>query len=223
MHGHVPYTLTHSFQAPVFTILLLRHPLARFVSMYEFARAQMPFRPHWAVWLSARDSLAGEFANSSSIVHQPFVDGGGRWSHVGGELAFAFYGSLYQISGVVPRFVGVGDPYHFGMENGEEMRESAMDNVCRSHVVGVQEDMQGFWTAFWGRLGRWCRWTDDERSVVEGVEVNKTPGRLSRNVDDHLPVRIRQELERRLNDELRVYEFARSVAAYRRALREAER
>lgn len=221
LHGYVTWETGEVVEKGVLSIVLVREPLARFVSMYEYGRATMGEHAGWEAWLTSRESLAGEFSNSSSIVHRGFVDESGRWGGGGGdELAFGFYGALYQLSGVVPRFEGVGDPYHFGWGNGEEMKERAKEHVCRSHVVGVQEDMREFWRAFFGRVGKWVEWSEDERRVMEGVEENRTPGRVSRNVDDHLPERIREELERRLKDEKEVVQFVREVARYRRAMRE---
>lgn len=219
LYGYVTWMTSKVIEKGAMNIVLVREPLARFVSMYEYARATMTQHAGWEAWLASRESLAGEFANSSSIVHRGFVDEGGRWI-VGGDLAFGFYGALYQLSGVLPRFEGVGDPYHFGWANGEEMKEVAMDHVCQSHVVGVQEDMPEFWRGFFGRAGKWVEWSEDERMVMERVEVNRTPGRVSRNVDDHLPERIKEELKKRLRDEIEVVEFVRKVVQYRKAMRQ---
>lgn len=227
LRGHVTYRTRAAIRIPVLTVTILRDPLARFVSMYEFVVAMVRARPGktgWDRWVDGSTSLAAVFANSSSIFHRGFVDEAGKWivaDNVG--FSFHFYGVLHQLSGVTPVFDGVQDPYHFRMRNDAEMAERAKDNLCSSHVVGAQESMDQTWKQFFGKVGKYANWSEDEQRVVGLVNINRTPGRRSRNVDDHLPERIRAELERRLVKEIEVVEFARRIIEYRKALRERAR
>lgn len=227
LRGHVTYRILAAIRIPVLTVTIVRDPLARFVSMYEFVVAMVKARPGktgWDDWVSSSTSLAAEFANSSSIFHRGFVDEAGKW--IGSDnigFSFHFYGVLHQLSGMTPVFDGVQDPYHFRMRNDAEMAERAKDNLCSSHVVGAQEYMDETWKQFFGKVGKYATWSEDEKRVVGLVNINRTPDRRSRNVDDHLPERIRAELERRLEKEIEVVAFARRIIEYRKALRERAR
>ena len=221
VRGHVTYAQHDAITAPTLSITVMRQPLARFVSMYEFVKSMVRDRPGktgWDDWVTAH-SLAAEFANSTSLFHRAFYDDTGHWlaaDNVG--FSFHFYGVLHQLSGVIPRFEGVGDPYHFNITNAGEMAERAMDNLCKTHVLGLQEDMPGTLSTWFDAIEPWVNFSKDERKRFGGLSLNRTPGRVSRNVDDHLPLRIRQELERRLEQEIKVYEFAKQLVKYRSAV-----
>lgn len=227
LRGHVTVKTADAIQTPVLSVTIVRDPLARFVSMYEFVVAMVRRRPvvtGWDPWLGGSRSLAAEFANSSSIFHRAFVDDAGQWiARQNIAFSFHFYGILHQLSGLSPRFEGVQDPYHFRMRNDAEMADAAKDNLCATHIVGSQEDMEETWKEFFDKIKPFASWTDQEKRVIHLASVNRTPGRVSRNVDDHLPQRIREELERRLEKEIEVVDFARQIIEYRKWEREHAR
>eukprot|EP00178_Gracilaria_changii_P004870 TRINITY_DN178_c0_g3_i2.p2 TRINITY_DN178_c0_g3~~TRINITY_DN178_c0_g3_i2.p2 ORF type:complete len:393 (-),score=125.21 TRINITY_DN178_c0_g3_i2:1630-2808(-) len=226
LRGHVTTDVLSRFERAPLSLTVLREPLARFVSMYEFARSMARARPGvtgWDDWLRA-PSLAAELANSSSLFHRGFYDAAGQWrAHRNEGFSFHFYGVLHQLSGLTPRFVGERDPFHFDMANGAEMAEKAKQRLCAMHIVGLQPRVSDALAQFLALTQRFARWSRAEKRALMRAVLNKTPARVSRNVDDHLPRRMKRELQRRLRYESDVYQFAQRLVRYRAAVRHRRR
>lgn len=186
------------------------------MSVYEAARSSRE-RARWHRALRL-DTLAEDFANSSSVLHHGYVDQTGRPVSPPNGLSFFFYGALPLLAGAAPRFGGEGDPFHFGLVNDRALAATAKRRLCATHVVGVVGKCSAFTRAFFRIVRPWARWTTRERSTAAKLVVNRAEERVSRNVDDHLPERMRAEVERRLRYEIEVFEFAGKIVAYREAV-----
>lgn len=219
VRGHVTYRQRDSIQSPLISLTVVRNPVERFVSMYEFVLMMVKTRPGqtgWDRWLSG-GPLHEEFTNASSIVNQGFYDKAGRWiarNNVG--FSFHFYGVLHQLSGIDPIFEGVGDPSGFGITNAKEMAEKAKDNICGTHILGSQGNMNETLDRFFQVLEPYAKWTKLEQQRLKDSSVNRNPLRKSRDVDHHLVGTTRKELERRLHHEMEVFKFAEEVIKYRK-------
>lgn len=219
VRGHVTYRQRDAIEAPLISFTVVRDPLERFVSMYEFVLMMIRTRPGatgWDRWLSGAP-LHDEFANASSIVNQGFYDATGEWiakNNIG--FSFHFYGVLHQLSGIDPVFEGVGDPSAFRIANAEQMAEKAKNNICGTHILGSQGDMNRTLDTFFNTLEPFASWTESERlNYKKASPINRNHQRKSRDVDEHLPGETRTELEKRLHYEIEVYRFAQDVIEYR--------
>lgn len=218
VRGHVTYQQRDAISIPVISVTVLRHPLERYVSMFEFAWMMVKTGggTGWRQWLSGR-SLEEELSNSTSLFHRGFYDEQGKWLAVNSiGNAFFFYGVLHQLSGINPRFEGVGDISKFRIANAKEMAEKAKDNICSTHILGDQDNIPDSMELFFQTLKPYATWTELERTRAKSSSSNKNRHRTSRNLEDHLSPAHRSLLEKRLHEELEVYNFAQSVIAYRK-------
>lgn len=222
VRGHVTASVLRAFADPPVTITVLRSPLDRFVSMYDFARSMVRARPGrtgWDGWVGG-SSLSAEFANSSSLFHRGFVDEHGGWRARGNVgFSFHFYGVLHQLSGMTPSFVGEGDPYQFSMKNAQAMAAEAKKNLCKMHIVGLQESVNETMKEVLDLTQPWAKWSGVARATLLRAVVNRTPGARRRNIDERLSPRMKGEIERRLFYETEVYNFGKRIVAFRRARR----
>ncbi|PXF49701.1 hypothetical protein BWQ96_00353 [Gracilariopsis chorda] len=218
VRGHVTASMLAPFETPPYIVTIMRDPLARFVSMYEFARTMMKSRPvvtGWDPWLQA-DSLLDELNNASSLFHRGFYDEFGEWrakKNVG--FSFHFYGVLHQLSGMTPRFEHEGDKDRFRIVNADVMAETAKRQLCATHLVGLQHQVQDVLDTVMDVTEPFAQWTPAERSQYLKSVVNKTPGRKSRKVEDHLDAHWQRVISERLRHEIDVYEFAVRLVEYR--------
>ena len=205
-------------------VSIMRDPIERFVSMYEFVRSMVKDRPGvtgWDGWL--QKSLSEELGNGTSILNRGFYDERGNWLRAGNVgFSFHFYGVLHQLSGMKPRFIGVGNPLLFDVQNGEEMVEKAKENLCRVHVLGLQEDMNTTLEFLFDYVQPFAKWNRDELRSMFQLKRNLNTKRESRDVSFHLPDAVLKELQKRLRFEIEVYEFAKRLFAYRAAQRGKE-
>lgn len=210
--GHVSLQLSESLPPEqVLSIVLMREPLARFVSWYEYARGA----GGWGD-LFGEMGVAMMLGNSTAVVNKGYTDKEGQWRQ--GDLAdvsFGFYGALWMLSGIKPRFLDEHKIFFFSIANERDAVDIAKTKICQAHVVGVTEHLDAFWNEFFERTGKWGGWKE-EKEVVVGGRVNRTPGRESRNLEDHLPERVRQEVERRLEGDKQLWQFVNQVAEYRK-------
>lgn len=223
VRGHVTYRQRDAIQAPVISFTVVRNPLERFVSMYEFVRMMVDSRPGvtgWDQWVSGA-SLESELKNASSIFNKGFYDKNGRWlgeNNIG--FSFHFYGVLHQLSGINPVFSGVGDPSSFTIENAYEMAEKAKDNLCTTHVLGSQDNVPETLNNLFTELSPYAEWTPRQQAMLKSAVSNRNRARKSRDIAYHLSPGARQELERRLLYEIEVYEFAKRIIQFRKRQRE---
>lgn len=225
VRGHVTYTHRDELDAPQISLTVLRHPIERFVSMYEFVHMMVRDRPGksgWDHWLN-NHSLEHEFSNSSSIVNLGFYDASGQWIAVKNiGFSFHFYGVLHQLSGMTPIFEGVSDPQRFRIANAPEMAEKAKDNICSTHILGSQNDVPHTLDTFFKVLEPYAQWSDDEKEKWKGVTTNANKQRSSQDVRDYLSETAYVMLEGRLKEEIEVYKFAERVIEYRKQVAKAE-
>lgn len=220
VRGHVTYWQRDFIQKPVISLTILRDPVERFVSMYEFVVSMMRSRPGatgWDEWFSG-GPLEDEFRNASSLVNHGFYDDQGRWlarKNVG--FSFHFYGVLHQLSGLIPRFEGVRTTDRFRISNAAMLAEKAKDNICSTHILGLQSDMTQALDDIFEAMAPFSDWTEQEQSHVKRSVVNRNTRRKSRDISDHLPSHLQAELKKRLEHEIQVYEFAKKVIQYRRS------
>lgn len=221
VRGHVTSSMLSPFETPPYTVTIMRHPLVRFVSMYEFARTMMKSRPvvtGWDPWLQA-DSLLDELNNASSLFHRGFYDQFGEWRAVKNVgFSFHFYGVLHQLSGMTPRFEHEGDKQRFRIANAHAMAQAAKRQLCATHLVGLQDQVRDVLDAVMHLTQPFAQWTPDERSKFLNSVVNKTPGTRSRKVEDHLDAHWQRVISERLSHEIDVYHFAVRLVEYRAAV-----
>lgn len=219
VRGHVTYTQRDELQAPQVSLTVLRHPIERFISMYEFVHMMVRTRPGtsgWDQWLDERP-LEDELRNASSIVNLGFYDESGEWIAKGNVgFSFHFYGVLHQLSGLTPRFEGVGDPQRFGIANARAMAEKAKDNICSTHILGLQSDVPFTLDTFFEVMEPFAQWSHYEQDRAKRMSTNVNLQRSSQNVRDYLSDNAYAVLEKRLKEEIEVYEFAERVIEYRR-------
>lgn len=224
LRGHVTFGRRAAVGGDVVMLTVLREPVERFVSMYNFGRVVVSSGRGggWEGWLTA-STLAEEWRNGSSILHRPFYDADGRWQSWGNEwLSFFFYGGLHQLSGLTPTFSTSRNGSSLSMTNAGALAEAAMTNLCHAHVVGLQARMPDFLQGVFRALSPWAVWAVGERHAFERTVVNHTPWRLG-SMREYLPRDLEKALTRRLHDEIRVYEFAERLVRFRQEVDRARR
>lgn len=219
VRGHVTYAQRDQLEAPQISLTVVRHPIDRFVSMYEFVHMMVRDRPGksgWDHWLNGR-ALDDEIANETSIMNRGFYDVLGRWiAEYNIGFSFHFYGVLHQLSGMTPKFEGVGDPQRFRIANAREMAEKAKDNICSTHILGSQSDVPHTLDTFFKALKPYAHWSDDEKKRWKGVVTNANVHKSNQNVRDYMSEAAYEMLEGRLKEEIEVFEFAERVIEYRK-------
>lgn len=82
-------------------------------------------------------------SDPSSILNQRFYNKKGL-SNLRQYKGYSFhlYGVLHQLLGMTPKFEGIGEPDKFRIFNAAETAETAKDNICSSHVLGLQLDVR---------------------------------------------------------------------------------
>ncbi|CAN8076890.1 unnamed protein product [Agarophyton chilense] len=223
IRGHVTYSLRDVIQRPVVSMTIMRHPIERLVSMFEFALMMIETQPNssgWDSWLSGVP-LEHELANSSSLLNRGFYDENGEWvgkDNIG--FSFHFYGVLHQLSGVQPIFRDVGKPKSFRMGNAKEMAEKAKDNLCSTHILGVQNNMSATVDTIFEYMRPYARWNSREKENAKHAVVNRNNRKRRSHNRDYIPVSAIRELERRLGHEIEVFHFAEAIVAHRQWLKD---
>lgn len=226
LRGHVTYVLRDEIDTPVISMTLLRDPLERFLSMFEFALMLVKTRPQssgWDSWMSGA-SVQHELTNASSILNRGFYDDDGNWiekDNVG--FSFHFYGVLHQLSGILPIFRGVKEPKAFRMINSKDMAEKAKDNICSTHILGSQKNVSAALDTFFEYMRPYARWSNHEKNEARNSHANKNSHKRKSQLAENLPLPTRREIERRLKHEIEVYRFAENVIAYRQWVRSKKR
>ncbi|PXF46836.1 hypothetical protein BWQ96_03365 [Gracilariopsis chorda] len=222
LRGHVTYALRDEIDSPVVSMTVLRDPLERFMSMFEFALMMVKTRPNtsgWDSWMSGA-SVQRELTNASSILNRGFYDDDGNWmekDNVG--FSFHFYGVLHQLSGIQPIFRGVGEPKAFRIINAKEMAEKAKNNLCSTHILGSQKNISRALDTLFEYMVPYARWTNREKNETRHSHANQNSHKRRSQLAENLPLSTRREIERRLKHEIEVYRFAENVIAYRQWLR----
>ncbi|KAI0565220.1 Sulfotransferase [Gracilaria domingensis] len=225
IRGHVTYSLRDVIKKPVASMTVMRHPLERLVSMFEFALMMIETQPNksgWDSWLSGV-TLEHELANASSILNRGFYDQNGEWiakDNIG--FSFHFYGVLHQLSGMQPVFRDVGKPKSFRISNAKEMAEKAKDNLCSTHILGVQNNMNATLDVIFDYLHPYARWSSEEKETAKHTIVNRNNHKRGSHITDYVPRSALRELERRLGHEIEVYHFAEAIFAHRQWLRDSK-
>ncbi|PXF45217.1 hypothetical protein BWQ96_05047 [Gracilariopsis chorda] len=167
-----------------------------------------PIATGWDPWLQA-DSLVDELNNPSSLFHRGFYDPYGQWREKRNEgFSFHFYGVLQQLSGITPRFEHEGGKDRFRIANAHVMAHAAKRQLCATHVVGLHYQVAHALDSVMNVTESFAHWTPAERSRYLRIVLNKTPGRSSRNVEDHLDAHWQRVISERLRHEIDVYGFA---------------
>lgn len=215
MRGHVTLERMDYIKTPVVLVTVLRDPVERFISMYDYGIKTQMDTHAWRGWMAA-PTLADEMANASSVLHLPFYNSNNKWFAENGQwISFFFYGVLHQMSGMMPTFSGSGDHEKFTMVNAADMAEKAMDYMCRMHIIGFQDDVPGALAGMARLTSRWAAWPQSFLKRASGLVVNLTPNKMSRDPSKMLPSPYGEEVRRRLEHEYRVYEFAKRLVEYR--------
>lgn len=218
VRGHVTFWHNLQVEKPMISVTVLRHPIERFISMYEFVLMMIKTQPNirgWNLWFSNR-TVQDELNDESSLLHQGFYDTQGRWIEKSWKgLSFHFYGVLHQLSGAIPIFKGVGSISGFQMENAAALKDLAKNNLCASHVVGIQENMKNVLSVLSKELKPFATWEREEKARVASSRVNKNFLKRRTEGRDILSDVHKKLLETRLKEELEVYEFAERIVKYR--------
>lgn len=214
VRGHVSYKLYNDIEIDnKMMITVMRDPVERFVSMYWFALGMAKDKPGITGWDGMLSGdLGKDLMSGKGVLNWGFVDGAGRWLERGRRrFSFFFYGILHAVSGQVPRFAGVEDVERFRVVNDGEMAEVAKMNLCRAKVVGIQEDFEKTLDLVFKELEPWVVWEETEKKKFYRSKLNVSKGKKSRM----LKPEVRKEIERRLEKEIEVYQFAQRVFEYR--------
>lgn len=227
VRGHVTYAQRDPIDTPTLSVTVLRDPLDRFISMFEFVLMMMRTQKKvigWENWLSKSNStnLETELLNKSSILNTPFYDDEGQWIHASYKrLSFHFYGVLHQLSGVTPRFEYPNNPRRFRIANAKYMAEVAKNNICSTHILGLQRNMTQMVSQLKRELKPYINWDQSNDPFTQGnTHVNRNAQRKSRQIEPHGFLPWHREIQRRLEHEIDVYNFASRVVAYRQSLRQ---
>lgn len=217
VRGHITMSRLKLIKTPVFLFTILRDPIERFISMYDYGKKTQMHTAAWSYWLPA-PTLSKEFRNNRSIFHLPFYDSQNVW--IGGDgqwISFFFYGVLHQLSGMYPKFSGIGKT-SFKMTNGKAMSEAAMDNLCRMHLIGHQSDMSGAISSVVKVTNQWANYSKAFQKFSSKTWFNLTPNKSSRNATQVLDKAVYKLLRSRLEYEYKVYYFSKLLIDYRKSL-----
>lgn len=217
LRGHCTISRLKHVQAPVFLFTVLRDPIERFISMYDFGKKTQMKTSAWSRWFQA-DSLNNELLNKSSVLHLPFIEKGTQWIHKYGQwISFFFYGTLHQLSGLYPAFTGAGMIDDFAVLNAEHMADAAIANLCKMHLIAFQDDTVHAINSFIDATDVWANYSHATKSQLRALWDNPTPNATSRNPNVILSDRALALLRKRLYHEYRVFRFAKQLVRFRTA------
>lgn len=216
MRGHVTYKQREYMGQPILSLTIVRDPIERFISMYEFAMMMVRSRPGTSGWdhLISGD-IEADFRNASSLLHRSFYDTNGSWIARGNVgFSFHFYGVLHQLSGITPVFEGEGVPEQFRIANADELAEKAKDNICSTHILGAQSDMGASLDLLFTKIAPFSTWTEAEMSQAKSSSVNKNLQK-KKTAGEGWSETMRANMQKRFQHETDVHAFALRVIKYR--------
>lgn len=218
VRGHATLGRLQHIESPVFLFTILRDPIERFISMYDYGKKTQMRTSAWSNWMH-QATLSEELDDATSVLHLPFADDESPWISTRGQwISFFFYGVLNQMSGVTPRFTGAGDINKFAMTNAKEMADVAKNYMCRMHLIGFQENTSVAIESAVNATHQWANYTELYRKHVLNSWVNLTPNKTSRNPIELLRDDQIQLLRNRLAEEYEVFEFSKRIVRYRGSL-----